>query len=133
MKTTWQRNNSVYGQSRVNPNFKLKVNDQIATGSTETASTLNNQFSSVAHILNANIPKLSDNLTADAKQIRSSFVFLNTEAKEFYDIILSNKCKGSPINEVPSCIYRKFSDILAQVLFSWINEAVASLSYTTHR
>ena len=37
--------------------------------------------------------------------------------------------EGAPINEVPSCIYREIADVIAPVLSSLINEAVASDSY----
>ena len=129
MKTTWRRINSVVRPNRVNPKLKLKVNDELVTDSTEIASTFNNHFSSVAQVLNANIPNLPDDPTANVKRVRNSFVFLDTDAEEIYNIILSFKSKGAPINEVPSCIFRKIADIIAPVLSSLINEAVASGSY----
>ena len=59
----------------------------------------------------------------------NSFVFLNTHSKGYCNIILPFKSNCAPINEVPSCIYRKNTDIIAPVLSSLINEAVASGSY----
>ena len=50
------------------------------------------------------------------QQIRNSFVFLNTNAEEIFNII-------------PSCVHRKIADIIAPALSSLINEAVASGSY----
>ena len=129
MKATWRRINSVIRSKRVNPKFKLKVNDDFFTDSTEIASSFNNHFSSVPRVLNANIPNFPDDPTANVKRIRNSFVFLNTDAAEIYNIILSFKSMSAPINEVPSCIYRKIADIIAPVLSSLINETVVSGSY----
>ena len=68
MKTTWRRINSVVRPNRVNPKLKLKVNDELVTDSTEIASTFNNHFSSVTQVLNANIPNLPDDPTANVKE-----------------------------------------------------------------
>ena len=67
--------------------------------------------------------------TANVKRIRNAFVFLNTDAEEIYNKILSFTSKGTPNNEVPSCIYRKITEIIAPVLSSLINEAAVSGSY----
>ena len=82
MKTTWRHIDSVVRPNRVNPDLKLNVYDELFTYSTEIASTFNNHFSSVAQALNANIPNLPDDPTANVERIRNSFVFLNTDAKE---------------------------------------------------
>ena len=89
---------SVVRPNLVNSKFKLKVNDELFTDSTDIASILINHFSSVAQVLNANIPNFPDDLTANVKRIRNSFVFLNTDAEEIYKIILSFKSKGAPVN-----------------------------------
>ena len=47
MKTTWRRISSVVRPNRIYPKLTLKVNDELVTDSAETASTLNNHFSSV--------------------------------------------------------------------------------------
>ena len=91
MKTTWQCINSVVRPSQVIPKLKLKVNDEIVIDSTEIASKFNNHFSSVAQILNAIVPNLSDDPTANVERLRISFVFLNTEAEEIYNVIYSFK------------------------------------------
>ena len=129
MKTAWRRIKSVVRPNRVNPKLKLKVKDELVTDSIEIASTFNNHFSSVAQVLNTNIPNLPDDPTANVKRIRNSFVFLNAVSEEVYNILVSFKSKGPPINEVPSCIFRKFADIIAPVLSTLINEAVASGSH----
>ena len=63
------------------------------------------------------------------KRVTNTFVFLDTKAYEIYYITLFFESKVAPINEVPSCIYRRSADIIAPVLSSYKNEAVASGSY----
>ena len=75
METTWRCISSVNQPNRVNPKLKLKVKEESLTDSTEIASTFNNHFSSVAQVLNANIPNLSDDPTANVKRIRTPLFF----------------------------------------------------------
>ena len=48
---------------------------------------------------------------------------------DFYNVTLSFKSEDAPINEEPSFIYKKRSDIIAPVRSSLFNEVVASGSY----
>ena len=73
MKTTWRRVSSVVRPNRVIPKLIWKINDKLVTDSTEIVSTFNNHFSSVAQVLNANIPTLPDDQTANVKRIRNYF------------------------------------------------------------
>ena len=82
---------------------------------TEIASTINKHFSSVTQVLNVYFPSLTDDSTANLKIIRNTFVFLNTDAEEMYNITLSFKIKGVPTNEKPSCIFSKTADVIVPV------------------
>ena len=117
MKTAWRRINSVIRPNRISPKVKLKVNDELVTDSTEIASTFN------AQVLNENILNFPDDPKDNLKRIRNCFVFSNTEADQIYNIniMLSFKSKRAPINDVPSCIYRKIVDIMTPALSSLIN------------
>ena len=124
MKTTWRRINSLLHPNRSNPQLKLKVNDDIITDSSTIASKFNTHFAEVAPSLDANIPRLSDDPVANTQAVSNSFVFYNTIAEEVYKIILSFKSKGSLLNEVPTFIYKKVSDLIAPILPDLITEAV---------
>ena len=88
MKTAWGRINSLLRPSRVKPKLKLKVNDTLITDSTELASILKNLFSSVAQVLDANIPSLPDDPTSNERKIRNSLAFINNHSGENYNIML---------------------------------------------
>ena len=68
--------------------LKLKVNDEVVRDSTEIVSTFNDHFSGVEQVLHVINPYLPDDPTANVKQVRKSFIFWNTDAKEVYNIIL---------------------------------------------
>ena len=68
METTWRRINNVPRPSRVKPKLKLKVNDKLVSDSTEISSAFNKHFSSVAQILNANVPSLDDEQKVNIKK-----------------------------------------------------------------
>ena len=113
MKITNRRINSVLRATRVRPKHKLKVNAELVTVPTKIASTFSDHFSSVAQVRNAVIPTLPDDPAANIRRMRKSFVFLNCQPEEINNIILSFESKAFPIDEVPSCIYKKNSDVIA--------------------
>ena len=67
----------------------------------------NNNFSSVAQVLNESIPYLPDDTTASVKIIRKSFVVSDTDAEEFYNIFLPFITKSAPLDEVPTVSIEK--------------------------
>ena len=91
---------------QANAEIKRKINYEILT---DCASTDINQIISVVLILNAIIHALHDVPTTIAKRIRSSSVFLRTDAEDNYIIVAhSFTTMGASKGEVPLCIYEKF-------------------------
>ena len=89
---------SQLGQTKI----KFKINYALFTDSTEIASKFKSHISGIAKVLNAHIGSLREDTKSNEKNSKNSFIFLNTNAEEIYNKILSLKLKSAQIDEVPS-------------------------------
>ena len=126
IKKTWQTLHSVLRPNNSKTrNFKIELPDGATDDHLKISNAFNVYFSSCADNLASSIPSVHVTPSSYVKSVRNSFVFLDTSETEVANTILSFKSKGSPLNTIPSFIFKQIAYIIAPVLAKLINVSVS--------
>ena len=103
----------------------LDSNDQVITDHELIANEFNAYFTSIAGVLDDQIPQSNIDPTSYINRLPNSFVLAETDDSEVYNVINSFKNKGCHTDSIPVFVYKLLADILSPVIARLINKSFA--------
>ena len=124
-KSTWKLINNILNPNSTTKDLHLNQDNECIKRPDHVAEIFKDHFSNVASKLRDKIPPvLSDPCQFIARSC-NTFVYFPTSNYEIDKIISSLKSKPSPLNVIPSYIFKKLSTIISPFLRNLINNSVS--------
>ena len=123
-KKTWKHINRLIKTNLRSKNIELKVNGTLINNPIQVAEKFNEYFSTIAAELDGSIPSSNQDPISYLDNHASNFVFNLTTPQEIINCINSFKSKSSPIDQIPSFVYKHIAEIISPYVSSLINHSV---------